>query len=309
MSAIKTADRPRRPWLNRTDVKLALMTPFLLGCSWLVPQRGWPSVARALIALKTSVAERLRTHSAPTERQEVAARRRQKARIYRHLEYLRESRPGGWRADITVENADLLHEAVGEGRGVILWVAETTSASLVVKKAVHGLGLRLHHVSRPEHGPATSRLGIDYLNAIVRSAEDRYLAERVLVHEANAVAGTRKLLAILKAGAVLSIVARPQGRQTARMPVAGGFIEIATGAPALANTSGAPILPVFCSQSADDRRTFRVVFDRRLDVDRDLSRAASIQSLVDQFGGRHQARLAEIGYDWLGYDSVQRQKP
>ncbi len=109
------------------------------------------------------------------------------------LELVRRARFG-----VSVDGLDALRAALAQGRGAILWIADTLSASILVKRALHEAGLPLRHVSARAHGLSPSRFGRAALNPFAVAAEDRYLAERLpfdVGAEADLLRRARRVLA------------------------------------------------------------------------------------------------------------------
>ena len=159
------------------------------------------------------------------------------------LGYLRSHAPGGWRADLTLDGLEHLHGALAAGRGAILWVAPTVFAPLLASCAARG---GLSPAPFEPSGPrflqpvAVGRL----LNQLRTRIEDRHLAERVLLGQGNeAQAALRRIGALLRGNAVVSITVGRNGTRVADAALMGGRLQVASGAPHLAMRLGAALLP------------------------------------------------------------------
>ena len=168
-------------------------------------------------------------------------------------QYLRCHHPRGWRPDIRLEGREHLDRALGAGRGAIVWRAPFVFATLVTKMALHAAGYGLVHLSRLGHGYSPTRFGVRVLNPVRTRAEDRYLAERVVIGARPLQAAMRTLARRLAANRVVSIAAGAQGVKTCAAPFLGGELRVATGAPNLALRTGAPLLPVFTVREGPGR--------------------------------------------------------
>ena len=123
-------------------------------------------------------------------------------------------------------------------------MAPTVFAPLIAKRALHEAGFPLHHLSHPAHGfSSRSRVG-RLLNQLRTRVEDRHLAERVLLGQGNeAQAALRRIGALLRGNAVVSITVGRQGTRVADAALMGGRLQVASGAPHLAMRLGAALLP------------------------------------------------------------------
>jgi lauroyl/myristoyl acyltransferase len=159
----------------------------------------------------------------------------------------------GYRLDnLRLEGGERLQEALRQGHGAVLWVENSFSASLLAKAAVAQAGFAVHHLSRPGHNLSTTRYGMRVLNPIVRKAEDRFLAERILVDDSNELAVARHIMELLRDNQVVSVTVSSAGSQTVEAPALNGVIRIATGAPHFALRSGAPLLPVLSYRDGEE---------------------------------------------------------
>ena len=78
----------------------------------------------------------------------------------------------------------------------------------MTKIALHRAGYRIVHLSHPRHGFSSSSFGVRYLNPVHRRAEDRYLAERVVLSLASPVGAMRTLMQRLKSNGVVTVTVR-----------------------------------------------------------------------------------------------------
>ncbi len=154
------------------------------------------------------------------------------------------TRPAAGGCELTLDGLEHLHGALAAGRGAILWVAPTVFAPLIAKRALHEAGFPLHHLSHPAHGfSSRSRVG-RLLNQLRTRVEDRHLAERVLLGQGNeAQAALRRIGALLRGNAVVSITVGRNGSRVAEAAMLGGRLQVASGAPHLAMRLGAALLP------------------------------------------------------------------
>lgn len=278
---------------TRHDLKILLALPFLTAIAWCVPPKRWASLAR----LK---------RRAPFRGTRPAAQIQQRGAYPKWndwgglLPYLREFHPSGWHPEIHIENAERLLNARAKGHGVLLWVADFRYSSLVVKKTLSAEGFAVHHLSRPGHGPSSSRFGMRHLNWIMQAIEERYVAERIVLASGSEVPVLRRMHDVLAAGGICSITANAEGTKVQHVPFSGRRYPLATGAPSLALSSDAELIPVFCVP-AGDRYGFRVVIDEQIDLRRDVPRKAAIESAMTEYVNRHRPFVEDHPNVWGGF--------
>ena len=155
--------------------------------AWCVPPQFWRKVAFATgwIGQKDkcwSVYNAIlgQTHS-KSEIAAISARRHSYSRELK-LQILGLNGPWRcWHPDVYLNGEAHLRSALESGRGVILWVLETSFSTLMAKIALHNSGYRACQLSRPGHGFSSTPFGIRFLNPIWTRVEDRYIAERILI--------------------------------------------------------------------------------------------------------------------------------
>ncbi|MDP6517550.1 MAG: hypothetical protein QF926_13145 [Alphaproteobacteria bacterium] len=311
LDAADGRDRRRQPPLiGPLDPVLALALPILAGLAWTVPERLWPAITASLkpfqvLDLSARPKDTARRIEAVLGERDIAIPPRRllgvlaRENLRAQLHLLRSLRPGGgWRPVIGLEGTERIESALDQGRGALLWVGHFVHASLVVKMALCRAGHRLHHLSRPRHGYSSSRLGIRYLNALVRAAEDRHLAERVPLADDNPVAAVRTLRHRLGDNRPVSISARDDSKHPCRVPFLSGHLVLASGAADLAHATGAPLLPVFCVR---DQAGFRVIVEAPLTVDRALSRRQSSWRVARDLAAATERHVLDHPGQWLGW--------
>jgi lauroyl/myristoyl acyltransferase len=261
--------------------------------AWLVPQRSWLSVADRLGSLDLAL-HRKRTEA---NAKELAAlfdgvanaasvedieRGFFATRYLERFQYLRAHRPGGWEPTIRIQGREYVDAARAAGRGMIFWGSAFAYNDLILKMAVHRLGLRLFHYTRPVHGLSKTRFGIRFLNPVRTSIECRYLGARVCAEER-----IKEAMEVLKqeaeAGGAISIKIGDRGRRRVTVPFLNGRITLATGPIGLAQRWNARLLPTFTLQSDDG--SFDVIIGAPLEAneaDEDARAKAIVESYVAQ---------------------------
>lgn len=282
----------RRPLVSKGDVTMVARVVYLLPLAWLAPPRWWAPVCVSLSEVVARLTPRGTARQMEQVRQRCAGRddlppsrfivtRARAGRIERHLQYLREFRPGGWDPCIEVTGVEHLDEALEKGKGGILWVAPTMPAFLVVKKGLSAAGYSLTHLSHVEHGLSQTRMGRP-LNSLRTKPEERYLAERLVMTDGLELKRTRDLYARLRANALVSITAETTwGARMVTGPFLGSTISLPTGAPSLSLASGAALLPTFAVWHARDH--FEVIIEPALAAGPSDDRHQAVDDLARKY--------------------------
>lgn len=204
----------------------------------------------------------------------------------------------GWQVHTEVEGLEHLAQARAAGKGAILWVM-SFAGYLVPKIALHRAGTELVLLSAADHGahyPPT-RLGLAVVGPWFRVAEDRYIAERVVIPPDQSLGYLRTIKARLEANRNVWIAGErvaPRGNVNVRL--LGREVRLATGAASLAFSVGSALLPVDIVRE----RSFRY----RLRIDRPIAPPAGdkdefVAAAVTEFAARVERRILEHPADWM----------
>jgi lauroyl/myristoyl acyltransferase len=305
----------RAKYLRANDLAMLAKLPLAALVAWTLPEPAWDRVAAAAAATSRRKAARILPHLEAFARgtelgAPVEAVVRGHARNVRLLQaqYLRCHRPRGWRPDVRLEGREHLDRALAAGHGAIVWVVPFVFALLVTKMALHAAGYGLVHLSRAEHGGSPTRFGVRVLNPVRVRAENRYLAERVVIGEGCPLGEAMRTLARrLAANRVVSITVGAQGAKTRAAPFLGGELRVATGAPSLALRTGAPLLPVFTVREGPGR--FLTAIEPPLRADPGLGRERATQDLVADLVARTEGRARRWPDQFHWYDDVTGWRP
>ncbi|MDX6752155.1 lysophospholipid acyltransferase family protein [Geminicoccaceae bacterium 1502E] len=283
MSAVKpptgwAGDRSTSPLWKKSDTVLLLRLPVAFGLSWMLAPTAWDRLAaRVARGRRDRQPERFERQVRWLDRMldgrldEAALEQAvfgQSANFrLRQLQILRAHRPGRWQPPVRLEGAEHVTAALAAGRGAILWVASFVFSTLLTKLTCRAAGLEVSHLSRAYHGYTSSRLGCRLLNPVQRRAEDRYLAERIVIPRNGApVAAMRQLTQRLRENRVVSITVDSEGTTPLAAPFFAGTLRPANGALKLAASSGAPLLPVVTVRRPDG--VFYTIIGSPLPVER-----------------------------------------
>ena len=304
----------RHPLLMPRDLGIAAELLALLPLSWALPERFWPPVAIALGRAAARLAPgrtRTRVHTLESvmgTRSDLPDARRihlglVAGGIEQFLQHLRELRPGGWSRRIRLVGRDHVERALTAGSGAVLWVAPFLFGDLLPKKAFHDAGLSVTHLGIDTHGPSYSRLGTRLLNPLQVVGENRYLAERLAMSEGTELKYSRRMVHRLRANGLVSMGCAPVGRKIVPIPLFGGRLPIATGAPSLSLATGAALLPVFTLRSGPDR--FEVVVEPPLAAAPVESRHEAVDDLLRCFVARLESMMLAHPMQCLAWRSLR----
>ncbi len=205
----------------------------------------------------------------------------------------------GWQPEIALEGRVHLDAARDCGQGVVLWCSRFAD-NAVFLRGLWQHGVPVVHLSNEAHGsPDRSRFGVRCAGRLYRQAEDPYVAERVEIPRDGSLGYMRVLLERLRDRAVLSIVGENRGRQNIPGTLLGREVQFASGAPALAWTSGAALLTAHVIRVAPFH--YRVLIEPAVDADRTVGRRAFVQEAVGEFLRRLERMVTRHPSDWLAW--------
>jgi lauroyl/myristoyl acyltransferase len=263
--AVEIIEREMRPADGKVftsdDANFMLEWPVLKFAAAVVPENRWSDVAMWLERLKVRLGRPSPAKHAPAMRRaldlanleeaEAIAWRAAAGRTEHHIQVMKVISAKGWTPEMHLEGEKHLKAALARGKGAILWVAHFCFNTQVTKMALKAGGYRVSHLSRPEHGFSKSQFGIRYLNPLRCNAELRYLDRRIIIDRAHPGGSLREAKAVLEENRLVSITAGAwEGHRVARGPLLKGRFVLATGAPDLAQQTGAALLPVITTRIA-----------------------------------------------------------
>lgn len=224
-----------------------------------------------------------------------------KACVYEmRMQDLRGWRPGGWRPKMRVEGEEHLLQALSGGKGAVLWLAPFVFNSGPTKIALHERGHKVSHLSSLRHGFSETRFGVRVLNRIRCAPEDRYIAQRIVFDRNAPSTAMRRMMRALKAGEVVSIVAAStEGSEMVKGPIFGGRLPVAVGAPRLAGSTGAPLLPSFTIR--DPKLGFRVVIEAPIALDADRPADEACIAATTEFLRRSENWVRQYPEQWRAW--------
>jgi lauroyl/myristoyl acyltransferase len=217
--------------------------------------------------------------------------------------YLRAWRPGGWEPEIEIGGGQHVAAALERGRGIVFLGGTFSFNHLVTKIALHRLGLRVSHFSRPTHGFSDSRFGIRYLNGICRVVEDRYLGERLITQIHSTADTLRRMGRHLMDTGCVSFTVGDRGRRTAAARFLNARLVLATGPLALAWRTGATVLPVYTLRQEPGR--FEVTIGEPIEIEEDADGEANFAAAVQAYADRVTPYALRDPGQWRGWRYVR----
>ena len=292
------------------DMVVVAFLPLQFLISWCMPERLWPACARMLNPLTSFLyvkggdrtqdliaavlGQRLPPRTGRQIVQGLAAEE-----FISILQILRGYRPGRWRPTIELTGTDHLRTALDHGKGAILWFSYTHARNVIGKMAIQQAGYSVSHLARPRHGLSPTKFGIRFLNRIQTAIENRYIKERIVIHDGKFHKAMRSLIVRLRANEVISIAVHRDAANPTSLPFLQGRIVLATGACWLSYKTGAALLPVTAYR--DRKGTFKVEIDAPIDSRQFDSEEDAISCAQRDYIARLEAFVVEYPSQWRGW--------
>lgn len=216
--------------------------------------------------------------------------------LYERVMVLRGALFPCWRRRTATRGLEHVRSGLAAGRGVILWVQPCLASSVAVKQALWAAGLPLAHLTRPAHGFSPFPFGRRFVNPFLRRAEDRFLAERVVIAGEQTIGPLRRLRALLGENRVVSITVTEAASRLSEIPFLGGWLTYPAGPVELARATGAVLLPVFTVSSSGPAV---VVVGPALPLGE--AGARSVRPAQEAAAAWLGERVAQRPLDWVGW--------
>jgi lauroyl/myristoyl acyltransferase len=305
---------PRRRAVRASDIGVLGGIPVLLVLAWCVPERFWGRIARLLAPLSISTFTSNRALTEATIARTLGRRGGTIAanrilpgiaaeRTIAVLQILRCYRPFRRDPRVRLHGLDRVERARQAGRGVMLWVSHGIHGDLGAKAAFRAGGLAVGHLSTPAHGFSTSRFAIRFLNPVHNAAEDRYLEERILTPLDGSPAALQAIVRRLRANRVVSLTAHRGVGRYVEAPFLEGTLKVAPGAPILAHTTGAALVPVFPVRAADG--AIDVTLGPIIDLPAGVPRGEAVEAAVRTYARTLEPFVLRDPAQWLGWVHLQ----
>lgn len=191
--------------------------------------------------------------------------------------YTRLSQRPDWRPPMSVAGLDLIKAEQGDGKGVVLWLAPQVATHILTRIAVHDAGYRVCHLRNWMHGPSPTWFGRTVLNPLYWRVENR-IADHVVIPTQGPAGAVRRMRRLLRDGAIVSLRGLGSSNAPRVLPLFGGKMELATGAPRIALGEDASLV---CVHSEHANQGWKLVFSRL----RARGEKSDVDSLVQEFSG------------------------
>jgi lauroyl/myristoyl acyltransferase len=301
------------PLVTGHDLGFVLGLPALVLAAWLIPERFWKPLARAVAPRAGAILSRsparigdcmaaLAPETPLALSPQATARELVACEIQKNFQTVRALLWPPWTPRVTLEGEEHILAALEQGKGVVLWDSHLFFGNLMTKVALYGAGYRIHHLSHPRHGFSPSRFGMRFLNPLRAAAESRYLGRRVALSLDGHVAAMRTLWRCVRGNGVVSISVGQVGKSYRDVPFLAGRIRIAAGAPELAHSTGAALIPVFTVQTEDG--SYRVTAGEPLAVPEDVDRSEAVTEAIEAYGKRLEPWVRDYPGQWVGWLNV-----
>jgi lauroyl/myristoyl acyltransferase len=306
---------PMVPLLAARDVVTILNLAAATAAVRTLPERQWEVPGRLLAAVRLQLDPRWAARQrrrmtaalgadAPIDQIIISYSGHQRAAKF---QVLRLRRMAGWQPKLRLNGREHLEAALAQGQGAILWGAPFVYASLLAKVTLHEAGFPVAHLSHYSHGFSHTRLGVQLLNPIVTTVEDRFLAERVMIDTSgNSLGPLRTLTNRLRCNRPVSITFGSSGIRPVRARLLEATVDVATGAPGLAEQTGARLLPMATLREADG--TFTTTIGPPLTASKE-GRQGSAPLLIAEMIRWLEPRVREAPGQWWWDSDVTEQVP
>ena len=301
-------------FISKRDIALVAGMPCLLSISWLMPRRLWPGLCAKIAPfavpamfnspakMQARIAGILGAVPGMPEVHDIVEQLVCEQLIM-ILEVLRYYRPGRWRPDIELAGLEHYEHAVAAGKGVIFWLGAFPHTALVAKAALANAGISSHHLAKPNHGISITPFGVRFINPIQIRAEDKQIAERVVLNPAKPGLALLKLARIVGEGGVVSLTAARTRHKNLAAPFMAPFLArefgFAQGAAFLAHKTGAALLPVFIQRQ--DPVRYRIEIGANLNTSSEGQKQPDIEDLIRVYAAELAVRVKKNPGQWRGW--------
>lgn len=161
----------------------------------------------------------------------------------------------GWRPSaFTVTGRESVEAVRATGRGIVFWLMPLELNAILFRMACQDAGWVFSFMSHWRHGPARSRLGARLVSARDCRLEERF-GPRLVMTEDDKGTALRQAAAVLRDGGIVGFRGIGWTERPCRYPLLDGHLDLALGAPVMAQRTGAALFTVGCDVAGD---VFRV---------------------------------------------------
>lgn len=303
--------RESEPWLSIRDIRL-LLSDFAGYCStFVLPQSTYSAVASRIAdflewrdsrtghpAIADAI-ELLLGFKAGSENSREIIRQYRIRKSEERLGGYRAWRRKDWNVHTELTGRNHLDASLAQRSGVVLW-GTSLCGLLVAKIGCYREGYPLIHLSGWSHKlPMPPTLLARRVIAPLRIyRESRYLEERVVMAESGSLEYMRVLRQHLSENKCIWIYGEnpDPGRKPVSASLFGREYLIPTGAPSLAYSTGAALIPTHVTRL--DSGHYRIMFDEPIESHPDASKNEWVTFAVHQFASRLEREIRTHPADW-----------
>jgi lauroyl/myristoyl acyltransferase len=299
------------PRVSIRDIRL-LISDFMGYCStFLLPQSSYHTVASRIAGFLewrdsrtqppaiANALELLLGHEAGSKKSKEIVRQYRIRKAEERLGGYRAWRRQDWKVDIELAGSRHLDAALAEGNGVLLW-GTSFCGVVVVKIGCYRGGYPLVHLSGWSHKlPLPPTLLARRIIAPLRiHSETRYLDERVVMAESGSLEYMRVLRQRLSENKCIWIYGENPnpGRKPVSASLFGREYLIPTGAPSLAYSTGAALIPTHVQRLSSGQ--YRIIFDKPIERDAHTKKNDWVNGAGHQFAARLEREIRDHPADW-----------
>lgn len=209
-----------------------------------------------------------------------------------------------WQPRLEISGEQHLRDALAQGRGVVLWKAFFSHASLLTYMALHEAGYDVTALSHPAHGFSNSAFAIRFLNPSRSKIEDRYLKGRATLGQDDPSGALLALARELRANGIVTIAAIAWSADPVTVRFLAGEIELAPGAPHLAALTGATLLPLIPIQRGLDDYVIHI--EPPIELDANVPARERSETAAREFGARIEKYVRAYPGQWRGWQTHRR---
>ncbi|MCY6383472.1 hypothetical protein [Hoeflea prorocentri] len=157
---------------------------------------------------------------------------------------------------IDFSGADLLRDALKAGKGAIVWAFQFEYQALAGKRALREQGFEPLQVSVDSHGFSDTAFGNATINRLLRSAENKYLKQRVVFDRSHGASVMGKIISLLEQGELIILTNNVYaGNMFVEMPFGeAGYVSMPTSPLSIATRRNTPIFSMSILETEPLRR-------------------------------------------------------
>jgi lauroyl/myristoyl acyltransferase len=208
---------------------------------------------------------------------------------------------------VELRGVEHLHDALRQGRGVILWETNGIGRRLSAKRILSENGFAIHQVHGADalggfltDDSSASWVRHRLVKRFFDNCEKQFVTEMISLPKSNSLAFTRILLNRLNQNAVLCVTGDGRvGQKLIPLTFLGRTTLFATGMVTLARISGSSILPMFCIPQRNG--TSVVTIEGPIHIESDVDRERALENSLKQYGAlleTHIRRDPELYRNW-----------